>query len=95
METSYGGYGKSRFKHHNPFYHEYSTSKQKRVQKNIEGKVIARSISETPSDFSINDRIFHIKFGYGHISAIDGHKLTIVFEKAGEKRVLDNFVSKA
>lgn len=95
METSYGGYGKSRFKHQNPFYNDYSVPRRKPAQKNIEGKVIAQSVSETPSDFSINDRIFHIKFGYGHISAIDGHKLTIMFEKAGEKRVLDNFVNKA
>ncbi|WP_332060462.1 ATP-dependent helicase [Bartonella sp. CB74] len=95
METSYGGYGKPRFKQQNPFYNNYSTPKWKHAQKNIEGEIIAQSISDTPSNFSINDRIFHIKFGYGHISAIDGHKLTIMFDKAGEKRVLDNFVSKA
>ncbi|ETS14072.1 hypothetical protein Q648_00279 [Bartonella quintana JK 12] len=94
METSYGGYGKSHFKHHTPFYSDYSTPGWERAQKNIEGK-IAQSVFQTPSDFSINDRIFHIKFGYGYISAVDGHKLTIVFEKAGEKQVLDNFVSKA
>ncbi|GAA5094631.1 ATP-dependent helicase [Bartonella acomydis] len=95
MGTSYGGYGKSSFKQHNHFYHDYATPRQKRTQKNIEGKVIAQSVSESPSNFAINDRIFHIKFGYGHITAIDDHKLTILFEKAGEKRVLDNFVSKA
>ncbi|CBI76660.1 DNA helicase II [Bartonella clarridgeiae 73] len=66
-----------------------------RQQKNIEGKTIEKSISDTLSAFSINDRIFHIKFGYGQISAIDGNKLTISFDKAGEKRVLDNFVTKA
>ncbi|WP_156850764.1 ATP-dependent helicase [Bartonella refiksaydamii] len=90
IETSYGGYGKSHSKQQNPFYNNYSKSRWKRAQKNI-----AQSISEPASDFSINDRIFHIKFGYGHITAIDNHKLTIIFEKAGEKRVLDNFVSKA
>ncbi|WP_212112221.1 ATP-dependent helicase [Bartonella queenslandensis] len=97
METSYGGYGKSYFQHHDPFYNNDATPRQKPAQKNknIEGKVIAQSISHAPSDFSINDRIFHIKFGYGHITAIDDHKLTIMFEKAGEKRVLDNFVDKA
>ncbi|UNE53666.1 ATP-dependent helicase [Bartonella machadoae] len=95
MGTSYGGYGNSSFNHHNSFYNDYSTREQKRTQKNIEGKVITQSVSQAPSNFFINDRIFHIKFGYGHITAIDGHKLTIVFEKAGEKRVLDNFVSKA
>ncbi|PIT69805.1 ATP-dependent helicase [Bartonella tribocorum] len=97
METSYGGYGKSSFQHHDFFYHDYATPRQRHAQKNknIEGKVIAQSVSEAPSNFAINDRIFHIKFGYGHITAIDDHKLTIMFEKAGEKRVLDNFVDKA
>ncbi|VEJ45610.1 ATP-dependent helicase [Bartonella vinsonii] len=94
MGTSYGGYGKSSFKDHNSFYNNYAPLKQKRVQKNIEGKAFVQSVAETPSNFAINDRIFHIKFGYGRITAIDDHKLTIMFEKAGEKRVLDNFVSK-
>ncbi|WP_273719943.1 MULTISPECIES: ATP-dependent helicase [unclassified Bartonella] len=95
MGTSYGGYGRSSFKHPNSFNNDYATPKQKRTQKNIEGKIIDQSVSEEPSNFAIGDRIFHIKFGYGHITAIDDHKLTIMFEKAGEKRVLDNFVSKA
>ncbi|WP_336279529.1 ATP-dependent helicase [Bartonella sp. CB175] len=95
METSYGGYGKSRFKQSNPFSTDYSTPGWKRAQKNIEEKITTESISNAPSNFLINDRVFHIKFGYGRILATDGHKLTIAFEKAGEKRVLDNFVSKA
>nr|CBI82466.1 DNA helicase II [Bartonella schoenbuchensis R1]CDP80358.1 DNA helicase II [Bartonella schoenbuchensis] len=64
-------------------------------KKNIEKKGTSQSVSDTPSAFSINDRVFHIKFGYGHISAIGGNKLTILFDKAGEKRVLDDFVTKA
>ncbi|WP_407965818.1 ATP-dependent helicase [Bartonella sp. C271] len=68
---------------------------QLRQQKNIEGNIIAKSVSDKSSAFSINDRIFHIKFGYGQIKAIDGNKLTIFFDKAGEKRVIDNFVTKA
>ncbi|PIT70651.1 ATP-dependent helicase [Bartonella tribocorum] len=97
METSYGGYGTYSFQHQDSFYKDYATPRQKRTQKNknIEGKVIAHSVSEAALNFAINDRIFHIKFGYGHITAIDDHKLTIMFEKAGEKRVLDNFVDKA
>lgn len=37
-------------------------------------------------------RIFHQKFGYGKIKAIAGDKLTIAFEKAGEKTVIDRYV---
>ena len=40
------------------------------------------------------DRVFHQKFGYGHVVKIDGNKLTIAFEKAGEKKVVDSFVER-
>jgi DNA helicase-2/ATP-dependent DNA helicase PcrA len=53
--------------------------------------------SSAPSDakFPIGARIFHDKFGYGRVRAIDGNKLTVDFEKAGEKRVIDSFVRAA
>ena len=37
-------------------------------------------------------RVFHQKFGYGHVTAVDGNKLEIAFEKAGNKKVVDSFV---
>ncbi len=36
-----------------------------------------------------------MKFGYGAISDIEGNKLTVDFEKAGTKKVLDSFVERA
>ncbi|UVK52101.1 UvrD-helicase domain-containing protein [Mesorhizobium sp. AR02] len=59
----------------------------------IDGELVAKSVSDTPSAFSVGDRVFHQKFGNGNISAIEGNKLTIDFDKAGQKRVLDGFVS--
>ena len=44
-------------------------------------------------DLAVGMRVFHGKFGYGVIAAIEGNKLEIEFEKAGRKRVLDSFVS--
>ena len=38
--------------------------------------------------------MFHEKFGCGHVVMIDGNKLTIAFEKAGEKKVVDSFVER-
>jgi DNA helicase-2/ATP-dependent DNA helicase PcrA len=58
----------------------------------IDGELVAKSISETPSNFDVGDRVFHIKFGNGNVSSIEGNKLTINFDKAGQKRVLDSFV---
>ncbi|MGD9967687.1 MAG: ATP-dependent helicase [Hyphomonadaceae bacterium] len=56
-----------------------------------EARLIARSGGED-SAYKRGDRIFHQKFGYGRISAVEGNKLTVEFEKAGEKRVIDSFV---
>ena len=39
--------------------------------------------------------MFHIKFGYGKILVIEGNKLTVGFDKAGEKKVIDSFVENA
>jgi DNA helicase-2/ATP-dependent DNA helicase PcrA len=58
----------------------------------IDGELVAKSVSETPSNFDVGDRVFHIKFGNGNVSSIEGNKLTINFDKAGQKRVLDSFV---
>jgi len=47
------------------------------------------------SHYALGDRVFHQKFGYGRVTAVEGNKLTVDFDKAGEKRVIDNFVSGA
>ena len=40
-------------------------------------------------------RVFHQKFGYGRITAVEGDKLGVAFEKAGSKKVMAGFVQKA
>jgi DNA helicase II / ATP-dependent DNA helicase PcrA len=60
----------------------------------IEGELVAKSTGTT-SSFTVGDRVFHQKFGNGNVVAVDGNKLTIAFDKAGEKRVVDSFVDKA
>ena len=65
----------------------------KRAPLTIEGELIAKSTGTT-SEFTLDDRVFHQKFGYGHVVKIDGNKLTIAFEKAGEKKVVDSFVER-
>jgi DNA helicase-2/ATP-dependent DNA helicase PcrA len=61
--------------------------------KTIEGELVAKSVADTPSPFSVGDRVFHQKFGNGNVAAIEGNKLTIDFDKAGQKKVLDGFVT--
>ena len=47
------------------------------------------------SIYARDDRVFHQKFGYGRVRFVEGNKLTVEFDKAGEKRVIDQFVSRA
>jgi len=71
-----------------------------RKSKTIEGRarrVDDDAVQRSPDDaeLQIGDRVFHLKFGYGRIRSMDGNKLVIGFEKAGEKRVISSFVEKA
>jgi DNA helicase-2/ATP-dependent DNA helicase PcrA len=59
-----------------------------------EGKLLAVSDPQS-SAYSRGDRVFHQKFGYGRVLAAEGSKLTVAFDKAGEKKVLDSFVERA
>ena len=45
--------------------------------------------------FSVGDRVFHQKFGYGAVTRIEDNKLAIRFEHAGDKNVLDAYVEHA
>jgi DNA helicase-2/ATP-dependent DNA helicase PcrA len=47
------------------------------------------------SAFVLGDRVFHQKFGYGAIIGIEGDKLVVQFDKAGEKNVVARFVISA
>ncbi|HYG26951.1 MAG TPA: UvrD-helicase domain-containing protein [Caulobacteraceae bacterium] len=61
-----------------------------------EGRLVAVSEPSAASGaYQRGDRVFHIKFGYGLVRAIEGNKLTVAFDKAGEKKVIDSFVERA
>ena len=59
----------------------------------IEGELVAKSTG-TLSDYSVGDRVFHLKFGNGNVIHVEGNKLTIAFDRAGEKRVVDSFIER-
>ncbi|MEF3367064.1 UvrD-helicase domain-containing protein [Methylocystis sp. 9N] len=56
----------------------------------IEGEVLARS--SAAARHKAGARVFHLKFGPGTVAAVDGNKLTVDFDKAGRKMVLESFV---
>lgn len=102
----YGNYGASRFDKPVEMDSAYQTPGWKRAQQartagkrpssgpmTIEGELVARSVASKTSSFAMGDRVFHQKFGYGDVTAIEGNKLTIDFDKAGRKKVVDSFVT--
>lgn len=69
-----------------------------RARERSSDKVIdvqAQSVQKhTPntSGFAPKARVFHRKFGYGTVDVVDGDRLTIRFDHAGEKKVMSSFV---
>ena len=48
--------------------------------------------SSFSTQFKLSQRVFHQKFGMGTIISVDGDKLDIAFDKAGEKRVISSYI---
>ncbi|MGT2513168.1 hypothetical protein ACVOMT_02045 [Sphingomonas panni] len=60
----------------------------------VEARASAISLgNKGRNDLSTGQRVFHQKFGYGTIESIEGNKLEVLFETAGQKRVIDSFVT--
>lgn len=66
-------------------------TKQNRVAET--GRSAASFAGAPRSDIAIGAMVEHAKFGRGCVIDQEGNKLTINFEEAGEKRVIDSFVS--
>jgi len=60
-----------------------------------DGRLVATADPKAGAGWTRGDRVFHQKFGYGSVKAIEGNKLVVAFDKAGEKKVIDTFVEKA
>ncbi len=108
-DTNFGGYGshsQSRFDHEFS-QSNYGGPGWQRAQANaragamktrapdIEGHAELVATSDpAASSYEVGERIFHQKFGYGHVAEIDGNKLTVDFEHSGRKKVIDTFVER-
>ncbi|TDT77191.1 DNA helicase-2/ATP-dependent DNA helicase PcrA [Litoreibacter halocynthiae] len=51
--------------------------------------------AQAVSSFIVGERVFHQKFGYGEIMAVEGDKLDVSFDKAGDKKVVGKFLVSA
>jgi len=108
--ANYGGYSVSRFDRATPFASQYETPGWRRAKarerdappsgaipmgypKQIEARALSRA--DDASSFAKGARVFHIKFGPGEVVGVDGVKLTVDFDKAGRKMVLESYLQKA
>jgi DNA helicase-2/ATP-dependent DNA helicase PcrA len=66
-----------------------------RPREPIEGdaRLLAVTAPEASAGYAKGARVFHQKFGPGTVTFVEGNKLTVSFDKAGEKKVIDTFVS--
>ena len=58
------------------------------------GQALRQEPRAKSSQFRVGMRVFHQKFGYGEVMAVDGDRLDIKFETSGDKVLLDRFVER-
>ena len=69
-----------------------SRSQQRTVSQPSKSKTTTIDM-KVVSSFTVGERVFHQKFGYGGVTAIEGDKLEIDFDKAGLKKVVARFIT--
>ncbi|MBI3710192.1 MAG: UvrD-helicase domain-containing protein [Proteobacteria bacterium] len=70
-------------------------SSRRRAGRLIEGQAEASPRQRPTRAYVAGARIFHQKFGYGRVIAVEDGRLEIEFEHAGRKKVMDSFVQPA
>nr|WP_223292012.1 UvrD-helicase domain-containing protein [Defluviicoccus vanus] len=61
----------------------------------IEGEAVQIPDIPPAAGVAAGERVFHQKFGYGRVQAVNGDRLEIEFDKAGRKTVIQSFVEPA
>ena len=74
---------------------EHAAYRSRRMPPVIDAVPLPVSSGAGPGGYAAGERVFHRKFGYGRIRAVDGDKLEVAFDKAGTKKIIDRFVQPA
>ncbi len=105
--SAFGGYGASRFdgapaafetsRHDTPGWRRaQERSRRPESPSRGGGRIIegrAQASWTEKSAYEAGARVFHLKFGPGSVVAVDGQKLTVDFDHAGRKLVIESFVT--
>ncbi len=97
FDSAYETPGWQRARRHQEWDSTATTDNTRLPRSSGPNEVTRLTVSENDSDtnYELGARVFHQKFGYGRIKLIEGNKLTIAFDKAGTKKVIDRFVEPA
>ncbi|MGB0908116.1 MAG: ATP-dependent helicase [Maricaulaceae bacterium] len=93
-----GNFGGSSRERTSPGWQRFQANKSKtygRGAPQIEGRAKRKPAKPKASSYKVGDRVFHQKFGYGQVMETDGPKLSVEFDKAGTKMVMESFVDAA
>ena len=47
------------------------------------------------SKFRLGQRVFHLKFGYGRVTEVEGDRVTVNFDHTGYKKLMEGFLKPA
>ncbi|MCC5965470.1 MAG: UvrD-helicase domain-containing protein [Natronohydrobacter sp.] len=77
--------------YNSPGWRRLQAASARRVSQPREAREMVIDGSAIPA-FEIGARVFHQKFGYGSVAAVEGDKLFIEFEKSGARHIVAKFV---
>ncbi len=77
--------------YNSPGWRRLQASGSRPVSQPREAKTMVIDGAASPA-FEIGARVFHQKFGYGHVASVEGDKLFIEFEKSGARHIVAKFV---
>jgi DNA helicase-2/ATP-dependent DNA helicase PcrA len=90
VQSDSGLYGAGRSQHWDSSgMHAASRTPQRAPERSFDRKVT----NDAGDEFSRGTRVMHNSFGAGTVVHVDGHKLDIKFDRGGNKRVMDSFVT--
>lgn len=77
----------------------YSNWEADDLRKKLEAEFARRSAIEAAKaqallPFAPGDRVSHAKFGFGVVADVDGNKISVAFEKCGDRKVVADFLTR-
>lgn len=78
-----------------PLFQQIKATAPRSAPVQIEGKAKEIAVTRREGRLNVGDRVSHATFGQGTIRRVDGDKLEVAFDRAGTKKIVERFVTKA